>query len=312
MTQAAVSELLTFLLEPRLFVIFLSILVAVLLPFLHHVIFYRPHAQSEKPYFLVLGASGSGKSCLISMVRAISSKLGCFLTFRKLGIGKSRPTYTTQAPACTSMVVTEDQDPATYRSANDLSGVPTRQCMLIDTPGHGKLRHYALDRLANPESIHGVIYCVDASNLSTEGGGIQEAASYLYTVLLELQKHYGKAHKPGARRLPLLIAANKMDLFTALPLTKVQSDLETELTRLRASVSRGLLDSAVRETTDSASEHGWLGDGGSTDFDFSQLHELNIATSVIGGSASGESGHTVSQWRDWVKHNIYNDLNRFW
>ena len=224
--------------------------------------------------------------------------------FLKLGAGANRPTHTTQSPTCSSMMITDKGDSTTYRSANDPSDHSTRQCLLVDTPGHGKLRYHALDRLANPDSISGVIHCVDASNLSTEVGGIHEAASYLYVVLLKLQSHAGLLHKSKARRMPVLIAANKMDLFTAVPLAKLQSDLETEIARFRASTSRGLLDSAVHETMYLGGEQGWLGGSGKPDFTFSQLQELNIDVTVLEGSAAGENGANVSQWRDWVEANV--------
>ena len=102
-----------------------------------------------------------------------------------------------------------------------------RAFQLLDTPGHGKLRHHALSILDGSSSsssnnntaatLRGLIFVVDAAALSS-ATGLTEAATYLYDVLLALQRrHTGSRSSKGPAGLGVLVAANKMDLFTALP-----------------------------------------------------------------------------------------------
>ena len=85
-----------------------------------------------------------------------------------------------------------------------------------------------LDGVSAAQNVRGVVFVVDSSALShtaseTGGkgeveGGLAEAASYLHDVLLTLQRRHtsGKTSKIQGE-VPVLIAANKSDLFTSLP-----------------------------------------------------------------------------------------------
>ena len=68
MSGLALQDILTFLLEPRLSVILLSLFVAISVPLLHHVLLYHWRAAPEIPAFLVMGTSGSGKTCVVARV----------------------------------------------------------------------------------------------------------------------------------------------------------------------------------------------------------------------------------------------------
>ncbi len=105
-----------------------------------------------------------------------------------------------------------------------------------------------------------------------DGDGLPATAEYLYDVLLALQKRMagGRGSKAPAS-IPVLVAANKLDLFTALPAALVKSNLEAELGRIRKTRSKGLLDSGVGAddlTGGTEESDGWLGEYGSEKFTF--------------------------------------------
>lgn len=147
---------------------------------------------------------------------------------------------------------------------------------------------------------------MDSATLSTGGEGLRQTADYLHDVLLLLQKRMagGKAAKV-LKEIPVLIAANKMDLFTALPAALVKSSLESEITRVRTSRSKGLLDSGIGlcDGIDDEKDD-WLGEMGSTDFKFAQMEEFDVQVEVIGGSVVGSEGPSVDKWWRWVSERL--------
>lgn len=146
---------------------------------------------------------------------------------------------------------------------------------------------------------------VDSASLSSDipgrsAAGLTEAAQYLHDVLLILQKRYtGAKSSKGPAELPVLIAANKLDLFTALPAQLVKSALEAEITRIRATRAKGLLDSAVKDDV-LEEEREWLGDGGEGKFEFSQMEEVNVPIKIVGGNVLGAEESDVSGWWNWI------------
>lgn len=134
--------------------------------------------------------------------------------------------------------------------------------------------------------------------------GLREAADYLHDLLLLMQKLMdGKTTTKAPQELPILIAANKMDLFTALPAALVKSSLEREITKVRVSRSKGLLDSGMSTDEDEDKDE-WLGEMGSTDFKFSQMEEFNISVEVAGGNVIGSDGGSVDAWWKWVANRL--------
>lgn len=99
----------------------------------------------------------------------------------------------------------------------------------------------------------------------------------------------------------VLIAANKLDLFTALPASLVKKNLQAEITKIRATRAKGLLDSAVSmEGEDDEKE--WLGEGGEGSFDFQQMEESGVEVDIVGGNVTGkgeEKAH-VDEWWSWI------------
>jgi signal recognition particle receptor subunit beta len=173
---------------------------------------------------------------------------------------------------------------------------------VIDTPGHGKLRlEHALSQLNDP-TLRGVIFVVDSSVLdSSDSSASRDTAAYLHDTLLALQRRTtGKGSKKPKTALPVLIAANKQDLFTALPAGAVKDRLQSEIERVRTSRSKGL--SAVGQDTDEDVGEDVLGGGGEDKFTFKLLEEeYDTKIDVIGGAVKGEeAGKGVRRWLEWI------------
>jgi len=192
-----------------------------------------------------------------------------------------------------------------YRSHNDPTNQMHKKFLLIDTPGHGKLRHHALENITNPQNLKGLIFLVDAATLSAGDEGLRQTADYLHDVLLLLQKRMtGSKAAKALKVIPVLIAANKMDLFTALPAALVKSSLEAEITKVRTSRSKGLLDSGIGMGDAEDEKDDWLGEMGSSNFKFSQMEEFDVAVDVLGGNVVGGEGPTIDKWWKWISDRV--------
>lgn len=131
-----------------------------------------------------------------------------------------------------------------------------------------------------------------------------EAAAYLHDILLVLQGRAmrAKAAKGGAE-MPVLIVANKLDLFTALPTKLVKNSLETEITKLRDSKTKGLLDSGIG-MDDADDEREVLGGAGEGKFTFDLMEEYNIPVEIAGSNvlSSGGSADVKEIWDRMGRH----------
>ena len=159
--------------------------------------------------------------------------------------------------------------------------------------------------LTAPGHLSGVIFVVDSAAISSPAG-LTEAATYLHDVLLILQKRHTTAKtSKGPAALPILIAANKLDLFTALPAQLVKKNLEDEITKVRSTRSKGLLDSGIG-MEDQDEEKDWLGDGGEGPFKFEQMKESEIEVHVAGGNVLGEGEEKgqIDEWWTWIGENM--------
>jgi len=173
----------------------------------------------------------------------------------------------------------------------------------VDTPGHGKLRYHALENIMNPQNLKGLIFLVDAAMLGSGDEGLRQTADYLHDVLLLLQKRMSNSKTAKAlKEIPVLIAANKMDLFTALPSTLVKKSLEEEIAKVRISRSKGLLDSGIGMEDEEKDD--WLGEFGSTSFKFKQMEEFDVTVEVIGGNVLGGDSPTVEKWWTWISERL--------
>ncbi|SLM37646.1 signal recognition particle receptor beta subunit [Lasallia pustulata] len=282
---------------PSPLVIAITALLVLSIPLFLHLVIYRSTSATTLPSFLLIGPSGSGKTSLLTLLER----------------GHHANTHLSQAPLSVevSLPITTNTASSRYRSANDPSLQVHKRFLLCDTPGHGKLRYYALDSIIKPQSLKGIIFLVDAANVSTGTGvlgneGLREAAEYLHDVLLLLQKRVTTSTTSRApKEIPMLIAANKLDLFTALPAALVKTALESEITNVRRSRAKGLLDSGIGiGDADLGEERDWLGDGGEGKFDFSQMEEVNVSVTVSGGNVLGADGADVVRWWDWIGSNL--------
>ncbi|KAJ9625139.1 hypothetical protein H2203_005094 [Taxawa tesnikishii (nom. ined.)] len=184
---------------------------------------------------------------------------------------------------------------------NDPSSLQ-RKFEVIDTPGHGKLRHYALSNLGSSTTLKGLIFMVDSAALSS-AAGLTEAATFLHDILLDLQKRHTSAKTSKHAALPVLVAANKQDLFTALPAQLVKKNLEQEITKIRSTRAKGLLDSGTGAEDE---EREWLGEGGEGNFEFRQMEEVGVQVEVVGGNVRAEDneGPHVTNWYTWIGSNL--------
>jgi signal recognition particle receptor subunit beta len=149
---------------------------------------------------------------------------------------------------------------------------------------------------------------VDAAALAEEPG-LNDAALYLHDVLLALQKRYtGSTTSKAPTGIPVLIAANKMDLFTALPANLVKHHLEKGISEVRRSRAKALRDagkalSGGEDEVDEEKE--WLGEGGEGEFEFSQMAEVGCSVQVVGANVlSGKEGGSVEGWWEWIGENL--------
>lgn len=270
-------------------------LIVLLVPLLMHMWLTKSTSYTVLPSVLLAGPSGAGKTTLQTLFERRTSP---------------SETHLSQTWSTIELAISED-GASSYRDDLDAKGSTAHKFLMIDTPGHGKLRHYAYGRLTPAgilsAKLKAVVFMVDAAALS-EPDVMATTAAYLYDVLLSLQKRMGSTKTSKAPyAIPLLIAANKLDLFTALPASLVKSNLEMELARIRLTRSKGLLDSGVGtdETVLGGDESDdWLGEYGSEKFTFAQMREFDIDVDVLGGNIIGEDGPGVDKWWSWIGDKI--------
>lgn len=129
----------------------------------------------------------------------------------------------------------------------------------------------------------------------------KDTAQYLHDVLLALQRRPKLVKKAKSEDVRVLIAANKQDLFTALPANAIRGRLQAEIERVRSSKRRGV--SAVDAKEDDAEDDSTtLGGGGEDAFTFKLLEEeFGIVVDVVGGAVKGdEDGIGVKKWEEWI------------
>lgn len=206
-----------------------------------------------------------------------------------------------------------------FRSVNDpslkeISKNPLRY-NVRDTPGHGKLRgpqgvaqlHMMSTTKDARSKVRGVVFAVDTAALSQDET-LRDTAIYLHDILMVLQKRAlsrGKSCLIAAGEIPVLVAANKQDLFTALPPGSVREKLESEIDRIRKSKSKGLMDASVDSGTGEGEEEILGNDNVRDKFTFKLLEdEVGINVDVVGGAVKGDDdqnvGSGVRRWEEWV------------
>ncbi|KAF1925179.1 P-loop containing nucleoside triphosphate hydrolase protein [Didymella exigua CBS 183.55] len=285
---------LTQALSPKLSTIVITFAIALVLPILLHSFLYRKAAASTGlPTFLLAGPSGGGKTAFTTL-----TERGTVVT-----------THTSIAPLQIEALLPDPHVPASshYRSPGDPAFERSRRFIIIDTPGHGKLRNYATSALAAPKNVCGIVFVVDAAAIDEEAG-LNEAAEYLHDVLLSLQKRHTNAKtSKGPKDIPVLIAANKMDLFTALPASAIKSKLEKAIGAVRNNRAKALRDAGSKLTgeDDVDEEKEWLGEGGEGSFEFDQMRQVGTNIDVVGGNVSqGKNVGDVAGWWAWMGEHL--------
>ncbi|KPM35336.1 hypothetical protein AK830_g11232 [Neonectria ditissima] len=275
------------IMTPSLTTIVIGAIVILCAPIILHIILSSSSTYTIPPTVVMVGPSNAGKTSLLTLFERGSS---------------DTETHTSQISQSVELNASTDSSSKTsFRNHEATDGTYTK-FLLVDTPGHGKLRNSAMGKLSRCEKLHAVVFVVDAAALG-EQETLAPTAAYLYDVLLFLQKRATTSAKSKAA-IPILIAANKMDLFTALPSTLVKSNLEAEITRIRASKSKGLLDSGVgSDEIGSEEQDSWLGEFGSSKFAFSQLQEFEIEVDVVPGNVTGD-GPGADKWWWWIAQRV--------
>ncbi|KAK2063292.1 signal recognition particle receptor beta subunit [Colletotrichum caudatum] len=295
--MGSLADFLELIMTPSVPVLAIGAAIVLLFPVLLHYILVRSTPYTTLPSVLLLGPAGAGKTALLTLLERGDAPAA---------------THTSQRPQAVELTASRDSRTAhSFRNHDDTSGTHTK-FLLVDTPGHGKLRNHAMAKLAaagagaasDMSKLRAIVFVVDAAAMG-ENEVLAPTAGYLYDVLLALQKRAasaGSARPPAP--VPVLVAANKADLFTALPAALVRSGLEAEITRIRASRSKGLLDSGVGIDDVGSEEHDdWLGAYGTEKFAFDQLREFDVDVDVVAGNVTG-SGPGPDKWWSWIAQRV--------
>jgi len=206
-----------------------------------------------------------------------------------------------------------------YRSENDPTLLARTRIRLVDTPGHGKLRQQAMAYLGGrsstgsssaadstspiPEtSLKGILFVVDAAALHAGSPALRSTAEYLHDTLLTLQRRYTRSRSSKhPASTPVLVLANKSDLFTALPALMVRAVLEAEIEQVRSSRRKGIAEVGASEDVDAAGEEDeeWL--GGGEGFTFETMKECDVDVQVVAGSVRGQN---MDAWWEWIGERV--------
>jgi len=318
--MAAFTEVVEFLLTPSKTVFVVGGLIVLLVPILLHLFITRSTPYTSLPSILLVGPPNAGKTALLTLFERGDAFFSSSAAPTSRDDQAPLATHTSQVPHSVELTISSDgagSAPLNYRdSARDDAPGSHKKFLLLDSPGHPKLRNQALapivasgngttatgtNAAATATSLRGIIYVLDAGTLDDL---LAPAAAYLYDVLLALQKRAstGSTSSRAPKAIPVLVAANKADLFTALPASLVRTNLEAEITRIRSFKSKGMLDSGVGvDDIGSEDNDAWLGAYGTDKFTFAQMREFDIQVDVVAGSVKEGK---VDKWWEWIAERI--------
>ena len=188
--MAEFKQMLEFLLTPSASIFIVGGLIVLLVPLLIHYLILRSTPYTSLPAILLAGPSGAGKTSL--------------LTLLERGHDGAAPTHTSQTPHAVELTASRDHGASSFREAarEDAPGSHTK-FLLLDTPGHGKLRNHALTPAGSDKNVTGLVFVLDAAALDD---ALPATAAYLYDLLLILQKRAasGKASRQPSS-VPVLL-----------------------------------------------------------------------------------------------------------
>jgi signal recognition particle receptor subunit beta len=145
-----------------------------------------------------------------------------------------------------------------------------KQITIIDCPGHPRLAHLFRQSLTMYKPM-GTIILIDSATINKE---LNSVANMVYSTLLALP-----------RPANVLIVANKSDLFTALPVSKVRELLESEISGLKKTRD----DSGMEDDGEIATLGGDI-------FKFSELESEEIAVEWTRGSIESRQVAGILEW----------------
>ena len=299
-------------LTPSPTVLSIGLAIVLLFPILLHFLFSATTPYTTLPSVLLVGPSGAGKTALLTLFERGP------LYHPDTTTSEEKPsvptpvakTHTSQAPSTVELAVSTET--SSYTTDLDAAGATAKKFLLVDTPGHPKLRAHALSHLqpttsSNEKSnLKALIFLTDAAALADpDSRALPDTAEYLYDILLALQKRFhSRSGSRAPASVPVLVAANKADLFTALPAALVKANLEGELGRIRKARSKGLMSSGEKEGEEQGEEgEGWLGGYGSEKFGFGEMMEFDVEVEVLGGNVLGE-GPGAERWWKWIGERV--------
>ncbi|BFZ59369.1 hypothetical protein YB2330_000377 [Saitoella coloradoensis] len=187
--------------------------------------------------------------------------------FTLLQFGKKSATHTSQHPNTSTSLTLAD-----------------RTARLVDLPGHPKLAHLFEAELAL-NTPKGLVFVIDSAALARPDA-IRAVAEQLYALFVRLQK--------VKTAVPVLIACNKSDLFTALPAPRVKTLLEAEIEKIRK-IRSAEISLAEGEDEEDKELLGWEGE----DFKFGMLEGTEVE--VVSGSVDKNE---VQAWKDWMAERV--------
>lgn len=305
--------------SPTVFIV--GALIVLLVPVLVHFWLVQRTDYIVLPSILLAGPSGAGKTALMVLLERGGG------TYRQLQTSIEVPqTATSIIDHSVELSFSNTGENTSNDDINDKHDLHHRDTthtrfLLHDTPGFPNRRYLATDYiLASTNSktspsakLKAVVFVVDSAAMGDDtintSGSVSvttKTAEYLYDILTALQRRMSKASKTPSS-VSVLIAANKQDLFTALPADVVKVKLERELSRIRMSRSKGMLESGVGTDDFDDNQDAWLGSYGTEKFTFDQLREFDIDIDIIEGNAVGAiqaSGSGVEKWWKWMINQI--------
>jgi signal recognition particle receptor subunit beta len=140
---------------------------------------------------------------------------------------------------------------------------------IIDCPGHPRVAHLLRQSLST-QSPTGVILLIDSASINKD---LNSVANMVYSTLLALP-----------RPIQVLIVANKSDLFTALPVTKVRELLESEISSLK------------KTRDDSFDEEEERISLGNIEFNFDELENEGVVVEWTRGSIESRQVAGILEW----------------